>query len=115
MARNPELAFTQDTKDSARKKYNHKCALCGGQETFNDPFEIDHIIPLYFAELYPFLSHAALASVANARPVHKSCHIKRDHFNEHEVLEMLPKVVNDFIKIRKEEQQMKRKQNQPNI
>lgn len=106
MARPPEMEFNLGVKEYAKERAGYRCAICGGLETPDDPLQVDHIIPIYFAQLYPFLSATVISHIANARPVHTSCHAQRNHYDEISIMEEVPKVIERYVEIER-----KRKRN----
>lgn len=77
-----EYEFDLETKRAAFELYLGQCAECGGAETRDDPFEYDHELPIWYAkEIGGALSIVVIKSLANCRPVHRSCH-KEKHRKE---------------------------------
>lgn len=102
--------FDYETKCEALRRCP-VCEGCGCPGTKDNPLQIDHIIPIFFALKYPVFALEAIKSTANARVLCKRCHEKRNHYDTTEILALAPVVITRFVEeLRREENERKKNQ-----
>jgi 5-methylcytosine-specific restriction endonuclease McrA len=94
--RPPELCFSEETKRLAKERAGNVCEGCGkpGSKT---RLEVDHLIPIWFAQHYPMFAPAVINSLANSRILCPDCHSKRMHYEVDEILMLAHGVMARYV------------------